>query len=145
MKDEDLKALVHYRLERARSALHDAESILLCDGSPEGVINRAYYAMFYSVLALFQNLEKVPRKHSGVISLFDREFYKTGIFPKELSKNLHRAFELRQKSDYQDLVTMEWDTARHLFHKASCFVDTIEGYEIKSGFPETPTSGGVTG
>ena len=36
----------------------------------------------------------------GAISLFDREFIKSGIFDKELSKKtLHRSFELRQKGN----------------------------------------------
>jgi uncharacterized protein (UPF0332 family) len=63
-------------------------------------MNRLYYAMFYTVLALLQTRQLGTSKHSGAIALFDREFVKPGIFPKELSKTLHRAFELRQKGDY---------------------------------------------
>jgi uncharacterized protein (UPF0332 family) len=62
-------------------------------------MNRLYYAMFYAVLALLQAKHLGTSKHSGAIALFDREFVKTGIFPKELSMALHRAFALRQKGD----------------------------------------------
>ena len=48
-----------------------------------------------------QKLGKVPSKHSGVISLFDIEFVQKGIFLKEMSKDFHKAFELRQVSDYK--------------------------------------------
>lgn len=61
--------------------------------------NRAYYAMFYAGVAALQSVPKAPSRHSGVISLFDTEFVLTGIFPKELSKDFHRAFELRQAAD----------------------------------------------
>lgn len=66
------------------------------------VMNRLYYAMFYAVLALLQHKELGTSKHSGAIAIFDREYVRTGDFPKELSKALHRAFELRQKGDYME-------------------------------------------
>jgi uncharacterized protein (UPF0332 family) len=46
-------------------------------------------------LALLQKIGKVPSKHVGVVSLFDTEFVAKGVFPRDLSKNFHRAFELR--------------------------------------------------
>lgn len=52
--------------------------------SRRSVMNRLYYAMFYAVLALLQEKEMGTSKHSGAIALFDREFVKTGTFPKEM-------------------------------------------------------------
>jgi len=43
--------------------------------------------MFYAVLALLANRQMGTSKHTGVLSLFDREFIKTGIFSRELSKS----------------------------------------------------------
>jgi uncharacterized protein (UPF0332 family) len=40
------------RIHRARETLRDAHLLLDQEGSPESVINRSYYAMFYAVLAL---------------------------------------------------------------------------------------------
>jgi len=70
--------------------------------SNRAIINRLYYAMFYAILALLQENQLSTSKHTGAIALFDREFVKKGIFDKELSKTLHRAFELRQKGDYME-------------------------------------------
>ncbi len=42
----DKQALIQYRLERAHESLNDARLMLEQNGSPAGVINRAYYAMF---------------------------------------------------------------------------------------------------
>jgi uncharacterized protein len=96
----NLRDLCTYRLSQANDALCEAEVLLREGMSLRSVMNRLYYAMFYTVLALLQTRQLGTSKHSGAIALFDREFVKLGIFPKELSKALHRAFELRQKGDY---------------------------------------------
>jgi len=99
---EDILALIKYRLEEAENSIIEAEVLLKEGMSLRSVMNRLYYAMFYAVLALLQEKELGTSKHYGAISLFDREFIKSGIFDKELSKTLHRAFELRQKGDYME-------------------------------------------
>jgi hypothetical protein len=101
-------------MEQARTALDDAQFLLDGERSPQSVINRSYYAMFYAVLALLQTIGKVPRKHTGVVGLFDTEFVMKGIFPKEMSRAFHRAFELRQISDYTLSKRSTQETAREL-------------------------------
>ena len=101
MKDEEIASLIKYRLEQAQIALDDAKFLLDGKRSPQSVVNRAYYAMFYAAIALLQRIGKIPSKHTGVVSIFDTEFVLKGIFPKELSRNFHKAFELRQVSDYK--------------------------------------------
>jgi uncharacterized protein (UPF0332 family) len=49
------------------------------------------------VLALLQALGKTPRKHRGVLALFDTECVRTGRLPKELSAALHQLFDARQE------------------------------------------------
>ena len=39
--------------------------------------------------------------HKGVISAFGEHFVKTGVFPKEMGRELNRAFEKRQLGDYE--------------------------------------------
>ena len=85
MKQEEIKVLINHRLEQAETALEDARYLLEGQRSPQGIINRSYYAMFYAVIALLQKIGKIPSKHAGVISLFDVEFVKKGIFLKQLS------------------------------------------------------------
>ena len=91
----ELIALIEYRLKEAEDSIEEAEVLLREGMSMRAVMNRLYYAMFYAVLALLQEKELGTSKHSGAIALFDREFIKTGIFDKDMSKTLHRAFELR--------------------------------------------------
>ena len=54
MKDEDALGLITYRLEQARNALDDAKFLLDGKRSPQSIINRSYYAMFYAALALLK-------------------------------------------------------------------------------------------
>lgn len=118
MKEEDIITLVKYRLEQAQTALDDAEFLLEGKRSTQSIVNRAYYAMFYAALALLQRIGKIPSKHTGVISLFDREFVLKGIFSKDLSKDFHKAFELRQVSDYKTYETISWENAKELLDKS---------------------------
>ena len=84
--------------------------------------------MFYAALALLQRIGKIPSKHTGVISLFDREFVLKGIFSKDLSKDFHKAFELRQVSDYKTYEPISWENAKELLDKSSNFVKSIKEY-----------------
>lgn len=101
MKDEEIASLVRYRVEQADAALADAKFLIDGHRSPQSIVNRAYYAMFYAVLALLQKIGKLPSKHAGVIGLFDTEFVLKGIFPRSLSQDFHnrsRVRPIRQRS-----------------------------------------------
>jgi uncharacterized protein (UPF0332 family) len=84
--------------------------------------------MFYAAVALLQKIGKIPSKHAGVISLFDIEFVKKGIFLKQLSKDFHRAFELRQISDYRTTKPAKKDQAEEILKKAVDFVKAVKDY-----------------
>ncbi len=128
MKDEEIKSLIKYRLEQAETALSDAKFLLDGNRSPQGIVNRAYYAMFYAALALLQMIGKVPTKHTGAISIFDIEFVSKNIFPKELSKYFHKAFELRQVSDYRTFESISKEKAEEVFRNAEIFVAAAKKY-----------------
>lgn len=103
--NEARSRLIRYRLTMARETLEDARVLRRQGRSPWSVINRAYYAMFYAALALLLFSGRGATKHSGVIALFDEHFVKAGVFPAEMSRWLHRAFDLRQLADYRDWRT----------------------------------------
>lgn len=122
----DKQQLIVYRMERARETLRDAHLLINQGGSPGSVINRAYYAMFYAVLALLTTLGKGSSKHSGVISQFDQLFVKTGEFPKTMSKALHKAFGLRQIGDYRELIVFDREQEEEILRSADQFVKAVE-------------------
>lgn len=104
MNPAPVEQLVQIRLQQAKESLEEAETLYHAT-LLRGTINRAYYAMFYAALALAIQRQETTSKHSGVIAFFDREFVKTGIFPRELSKSFHLAFQKRQGNDYSFLTT----------------------------------------
>jgi uncharacterized protein (UPF0332 family) len=124
----DKQALIQYRLERAGETLHDAQLLFDNDGSSASVVNRAYYAMFYAVLALLITIDEGTSRHSGVIALFDKHFVKKGLFSKEISKALHRAFDYRQIGDYRELLNIDKKQAEEILSSAAQFVETVKTY-----------------
>ncbi|MCX5826752.1 MAG: HEPN domain-containing protein [Deltaproteobacteria bacterium] len=121
-------SLMDYRLTEARESLKEAKVLLREKMSNRSVMNRLYYAMFYAVLALLQNKQVSSSKHSGIIAAFDREFVKSQIFDKRLSKALHRAFELRQKGDYMEFTTITDPDIEELMLLTTEFLVTAENY-----------------
>ncbi len=82
--------------------------------------------MFYAALALLITVDRGSSKHQGVIALFDENFIKQNILPKELGKLLHRAFEVRQAGDYRDLLVVTDEQAIDAVSSAEEFVNAIE-------------------
>jgi uncharacterized protein (UPF0332 family) len=122
----DTQALIRLRLEHAKETLKDAHVLYEKGGTPSSIVNRAYYAMFYAALALLVTVDRHSVKHSGVIALFDKEFVKQNIIPKELSKMLHQAFESRLEGDYQDNTKIDYKLATEILESADQFVSAIE-------------------
>ncbi len=100
--------------------------ILLDKGLIRPSVNRAYYAMFYAVLALLARGKQETLKPSGAIALFDRDFVKRGIFKKDFSRWLHDAFDLRQRSDYGAEYHVSGEEAEKTLKNAESFVDEVK-------------------
>ncbi len=128
---KEVFTLIQYRLGEADDSIKEAEVLHREGMSMRAVMNRLYYAMFYTVLALLQEKQLGISKHIGAISLFDREFIKTNVFDKELSKTLHRAFELRQKGDYMEEAEITQRDIDEIFPKVRNFVEEIKNYLFK--------------
>jgi uncharacterized protein (UPF0332 family) len=127
MIEKRLRELVDLRMQQAEETLHEAQ-ILIGEHAGRGAVNRAYYAMFYAVLAILATKGLGSSKHSGVISLFDREFVKFGDLPKELSRSLHMAFELRQQADHGELAQLDELAVAQAIQEAERFVRDVQAY-----------------
>lgn len=125
-KDE----LFKYRMDQAETTLKDAEGMLKFGMSSHSIVNRAYYAMFYAVLALFikAGVELRSSKHSGVISLFDKHFVLSGKLDKSLSRSFHQLFDDRQEFDYKELVQVSSEDAANAVGLAEKFILTIKSH-----------------
>lgn len=95
-----------YRMTRAKETLEDAR-ILANAGRWNACVNRRYYACFHAVSALLVRHGLSSSKHTGVRSLFNRHYVKTGKIPKNLARIYNDLFERRQEGDYIDFVRFQ--------------------------------------
>lgn len=128
--NEETRQAIYLRLGQARETLEEADA-LREHGLWRGVVNRSYYAMFYAVLALGVSRQVILSKHSQAIAFFDKEYIKTGIFPRELSRSLHLGFDQRQVNDYGDIWAVSQEDAEAIFSEARTFVETVNAYVKK--------------
>lgn len=127
MSKTPAEQLIQYRLQQANESIQEAEA-LYHSALLRGVVNRAYYAMFYAVLALIVLRQEAISKHSGVIAFFDREFVKAGLFSTTLSKSLHLAFQRRQENDYGEVFIVSQEDAYQAITEAQSFVSAVSEY-----------------
>ncbi|MEN6424579.1 MAG: HEPN domain-containing protein [Phycisphaerales bacterium] len=130
---EKQKELARYRVQQAKESLDEARFLLAGGKSTRSIINRAYYAMFYAVLALLVYEEFSSSKHSGVLSYFNRRFIKGGVFDKSLGLWLGKAFELRQRVDYRERVEPAPDQATQVLDQAERFVSEVTAHLEAAG------------
>lgn len=121
----ELEKLARHRLDRAKEAFTEGEH-LLTKRAFMGAVNRFYYAAFYAARSLLALNEVDSSRHSGVISLFQKHFVKSGLIAAEKAKALPRAFEKRQKSDYGDFSTVTMKEAQAIRIEVSAFIEECE-------------------
>jgi len=117
--------LIQYRIERAYETLEDAK-ILQKSRRWKACVNRLYYACYYAVSGLLLNKGLFSSKHTGIRSLFNLHFVKSGQVPKEYAKTFNDLFERRQESDYVDFVQFTESQVRPWIDKTEKFVLYIE-------------------
>lgn len=124
MKKEILD-LAKYRMQEASESLKDAR-LLFQSSSYRGAMNRVYYGIFYAAKSLLSLKELDSAKHSGVISLFHREFIKPGLFPQKIGKIINDAYDLRCEGDYKDFREISQDEVEEMLNKAKIFIAEAE-------------------
>lgn len=124
---------IKFLIKRAERYLRSSR-ILLKEGDYESSVSRSYYAMFYSTEAVLLSKNLTFSSHAGVISAFGRYFIKTGIFPKEMGRELHRAFEKRQLGDYEYAFVITKDEAKDVLIKGKDFVKQVSRYLKENKF-----------
>ena len=127
------KNLALNRLKQAEESLDEAKYLYDGRKSPRSVINRAYYAMFYSILALLIFEQYASSKHSGVLSFFNSQFVKTGLIEKNLGRAVNKAFDLRQRGDYREEIDLRREMVEPFLDQARKFIDAIKNHLSSSG------------
>ena len=114
-------------VRKARRYIKSAE-LLLNDKDYESSVSRSYYAMFYAAQAALLTKELTFSSHKGVISAFGKHFIKTEIFPKEMGRELNRAFEKRQIGDYGYAFVVSDEEAIQILRYGKEFIDKVTSW-----------------
>jgi uncharacterized protein (UPF0332 family) len=128
-----MRELALNRLQQSEESLEEAEYLFDGNKSPRSVINRAYYAMYYAILALLIFEKYSSSKHSGVLSYFNSHFIKAGLISKEHGRAVNKAFDMRLRGDYREQVTLTREQVQPFLYQAEKFIVAVRGYLEDSG------------
>ena len=131
--ESKMRELALDRLQQSEESLEEAEYLFDGNKSPRSVINRAYYAMFYAILALLIFEKYSSSKHSGVLSYFNSHFVKAGLIPRELGRAVNKAFDMRLRGDYREHVTLTREQVAPFLDQAKKFIGAVRGCLENSG------------
>ena len=123
--EEGKRQLAQYRIQQAEESLDEARYLLAGNKSPRSVINRTYYSMFYSILALLIFEPYSSSKHSGVLSYFNRHFIKNGIIQKDIGRSVNKAFDIRQRGDYREQISLSPDQVEPFISWADKLIESV--------------------
>ena len=120
-----LEELILYRLNRAKETYSEAQT-MADHGHYQGAANRMYYACFYAVNALLLRDGLSSAKHSGIRSLFNRQYIKPGIISADAGILFNTLYDIRQTSDYEDLFIIDSEKINSLLPGVKLFLQEIE-------------------
>lgn len=126
--DQGTKAeLSVYRIESAKEAL-DTAKIDFREEKYKAANNRAYYAVFHAINAIHALDGRAFKRHKDVIANFNKDYVKTGIFPRDIGRKIAETEEVRHASDYDDFYIVVIDEVREQIEAADEIVDLLEKY-----------------
>lgn len=124
LSDEERKALVLYRLEKAHNTYEQILNIVPL-AYWNMIANRLYYAAYYAVSALLLNEGHTVQTHHGIIQMLGLFFIKTERISKEYGNLYSRLFSIRQTGDYGDTFDLTEDDVLPLIEPTGKLIETI--------------------
>lgn len=122
MAEPDTAQSAYY--QRALEALRAATDNLT-QGHLETAVNRAYYACFYAVHSVLQNLNLIATSHKQTGILFRKHFIATGKMDKKFNRTWESLQKYRMDADYDPLPIISREKTASLIDQAKEFVDTL--------------------
>lgn len=127
MADMSRRDLAQHRINVAEEK-YKAAIVLLREELFKDSIGRSYYCIFSAARAILA-LDGVDySKHAGVISYFQKNYVKRGVFSVEYSDIIGKAFQVRNLSDYDDMYIASQKDAESQLKKARFFLDGVIAY-----------------
>ena len=131
LSDNERKALIEYRIKQAFESAEIAE-FLHKNRNFATSINRIYYSVFYSLLALAIEFDFKTSKHPQLHGWFNKNFIATGRIEREFGKILRNTYEYRLSADYDVYVKFPEEDMELLLSEMKAFIVRIEKF-LKEG------------
>ncbi len=116
--------IIAYRLGKAQESL-DAATLLLGNQFHNVAVGELYYACFYRIGVLFAATDIHTATHRGVRKLFALNFIKTGKIDAHWNVLVAKLFDMRQRSDYDDFVSIDEGDVQMLLDEVKQFRSII--------------------
>ena len=126
LDENERKELIRYRIEEAKESIEDVR-LLIDNNRLRAAVNRIYYGMFYTLLALGIEYEFETSKHNQLIGWFNKTFIHEGIIDSKFGKIINNALIRRTKGDYESFTKFEKDAIIEMFDEMKEFILEIEG------------------
>jgi len=125
------KTLIEYRIKQAFESAEVAE-FLFKNEKLAASINRIYYSVFYSLLALAIQFGFKTSKHPQLHGWFNKNFIATGKIEREFGRILRDTYEYRLSADYDVYVKYPEEDMELLLSEMKAFINRIEKF-LKEG------------
>lgn len=119
--------LIRYRLEEAKETIADVQ-LLIDNDRLRAAVNRIYYGMFYSLLALGLAYQFETSKHQQLLGWFNKNFIHEGLIDARFGKIINKASNRRTQGDYESYVEFDKDVILEMFDEMKEFILEIERF-----------------
>ncbi len=127
LNQQDREQLIKYRLEQAKSMI-DVVDLLIANNKLPTAVNRIYYGIFYSLLALALKYEYETSKHLQLIGWFNKNFVNTKRINIEYGRILREAYDNRRSGDYDAYVEFNKSEVEKLFSDMQKFIYFMDDF-----------------
>lgn len=97
--NNDRNSLIEYRIKQAEEIILDVQ-LFIENNRFRSAVNRIYYGMFYSLLALGLANQFETSKHAQLKGWFNKTYINEGLLDSKYGKIINKAFNRRTKGDY---------------------------------------------
>lgn len=127
LNESERTELVMYRLEEAKETIADVQ-LLIDNDRFRAAVNRIYYGMFYSLLALGLTYQFETSKHQQLLGWFNKNFIHSGLIDARFGKIINKASNRRTQGDYESFVEFDKTIILELFQDMKEFIAEIEKF-----------------
>jgi uncharacterized protein (UPF0332 family) len=119
--------LIRYRLKEAKETIADVQ-LLIENDRLRAAVNRIYYGMFYSLLALGLAYQFETSKHQQLLGWFNKNFIHEGLIDAKFGKIINKASNRRTQGDYESYVEFDKEVILEMFGEMKEFIIEIERF-----------------